>query len=99
MAFFVPSSSRHKENYIRHTYTIFRCSPRGFSATCLQQMQGSVVGENQSRLAGTQTMENVKIYRKIPITSPGALLMVKGPFSPFFLGGGGGLIHGRIFAF
>ena len=38
-----------------HTYTIFRCSPRGFSATCLQQMQGSVVeGLSQTATSGSQ---------------------------------------------
>ena len=33
----------------------FRCSPRGFSATCLQQMQGSVVeGLSQTATSGSQ---------------------------------------------
>ena len=37
-----------------HTF-IFRCSPRGFSATCLQQMQGSVVeGLSQTATSGSQ---------------------------------------------
>ena len=41
-----------------HTYihtSFFRCSPRGFSATCLQQMQGSVVeGLSQTATSGSQ---------------------------------------------
>ena len=38
-----------------HTYIIFRCSPQGFSATCLQQMQGSVVeGLSQTATSGSQ---------------------------------------------
>ena len=33
----------------------FRCSPRGFSAICLQQMQGSVVeGLSQTATSGSQ---------------------------------------------
>ena len=37
-----------------HTF-IFRCSPQGFSATCLQQMQGSVVeGLSQTAKSGLQ---------------------------------------------
>ena len=44
---------------IHHTYIIhtsfFRCPPRGFSATCLQQMQGSVVeGLSQTATSGSQ---------------------------------------------
>ena len=40
--------------YIIHT-SFFRCSPRGFSATCLQQMQGSVVeGLSQTATSGSQ---------------------------------------------
>ena len=42
-----------------HTYIIytsfFRCSPLGFSAACLQQMQGSVVeGLSQTATSGSQ---------------------------------------------
>ena len=41
--------------YIHHTYIIFRCSLQGFSATCLQQMQGSVVeGLSQTATSGSQ---------------------------------------------
>ena len=37
-----------------HT-SFFRCSPRGFSATCLQQIQGSVVeGLSQTATSGSQ---------------------------------------------
>ena len=40
--------------YIHHT-SFFRCSPRGFSATCLQQMQGSVVeGLSQTATSSSQ---------------------------------------------
>ena len=40
--------------YIHHT-SFFRCSPRGFSATCLQQIQGSVVeGLSQTATSGSQ---------------------------------------------
>ena len=44
-----------KPNNTFHTYIIFRCSPRGFSSTCLQQMQGSVVeGLGQTATSGSQ---------------------------------------------
>ena len=37
------------------TYIQFRCSPRGFSATCLQQMQGpEVEGLNQTAICDSQ---------------------------------------------
>ena len=40
--------------HIHHT-SLFRCSPRGFSATCLQQIQGSVVeGLSQTATSGSQ---------------------------------------------
>ena len=42
------------ESYII-TYIIFKCSPRGFSATCLQQMQGLVVESlSQTATSGSQ---------------------------------------------
>ena len=38
-----------------HDTLFFRCSPRGFSATCLQQIQGSVVeGLSQTATSGSQ---------------------------------------------
>ena len=49
----VQSQVQQKTTYI-HT-SFFRCSPRGFSATCLQQMQGSVVeGLSQTATSGSQ---------------------------------------------
>ena len=38
-------------------------------------------------------------YRKIPIISPGAYFWSKGLFEKLSWGGGGGLIHERMFAF
>ena len=52
-------SNIKSHNYIIH-HTVhhtsfFRCSPRGFSASCLQQMQGSVVeGLSQTATSGSQ---------------------------------------------
>ena len=39
------------------------------------------------------------IYSKIPIINSRASFWSKGLFTNFFLGGGGGLIYGQIFAF
>ena len=42
------------QGFIHHT-SFCRCSPRGFSATCLQQIQGSVVeGLSQTATSGSQ---------------------------------------------
>ena len=40
---------------VHTSYIIFQVLPRGFSATCLQQMQGSVVeGLSQTATSGSQ---------------------------------------------
>ena len=63
---------QYKQLYI-HTY-IFRCSPWGFSATCLQQLQGSVV-EGLSRTATSDSqwffVLDIKLRPQLTVHSTG----------------------------
>ena len=55
---------------------------------------------NECVILKSQLSVLYEIYRKIPIISPGAYFWSKGLIAKFFVGWvGGGLIHGRIFAF
>ena len=62
-----------------HTYMHFRCSPRGFSATCLQQMQGSVVeGLSQTATSGSQWdfVWDIKLCHQLTVHNTGIRLLL-----------------------
>ena len=65
-------------NIIHHT-SFFRCSPRGFSATCLQQMQGSVVeGLSQTAASGSQYffVWDIKLCPQLTVRNTGISLLL-----------------------
>ena len=68
--------------YDLHTYihtSFFRCSPRGFSATCLQQMQGSVVeGLSQTATSGSQCffVWDIKLCPQLTVHNTGISLLL-----------------------
>ena len=68
--------------YIIHTYihtSFFRCSPQGFSATCLQQMQVSVVeGLSQTATSGSQCffVWDIKLCPQLTVHNTGISLLL-----------------------
>ena len=61
--------------------SFFRCSPRGFSATCLQQMQGSVVeGLSQTATSGSQCFVffvwDIKLCPQLTVHNTGISLLL-----------------------
>ena len=67
-----------RASYIHHT-SFFRCSPRGFSATCLQQMQGSVVeGLSQTAASGSQCffVWDIKLCPQLTVHNTGISLLL-----------------------
>ena len=61
------------------SYIIFRCSPRGFSATCLQQMQGSVVeGLSQTATSDSQGffVWDIKLCPQLTVHNTGISLLL-----------------------
>ena len=72
---------------IHHTYIIFRCSPRGFSATCLQQMQGSVVeGLSQTATSGSQWffVWDIRLCPQLTVHNTGISLLLCQHLSSFW---------------
>ena len=65
--------------YIHTSYIIFRCSPRGFSATCLQQMQGSVVeGLSQTATSSSQRffVWDIRLCPQLTVHNAGISLLL-----------------------
>ena len=64
---------------IHTSYIIFRCSPQGFSATCLQQMQGSVIeGLSQTATSGSQGffVWDIKLCPQLTVHNTGISLLL-----------------------
>ena len=62
-----------------HPTSFFRCSPRGFSATCLQQIQGSVVeGLSQTATSGSPCffVWDIKLCPQLTVHNTGISLLL-----------------------